>query len=343
MGLNFSDNGEGIVFAFTKDSRIENVITSNNSAGIKCVSCENDSINQATLSDNARGIELSSCQNMRINGSSVINVVLGTGEMGFELSNCSNVTVSGNTVEGYGLALYLDHADGNTFYHNNIINDSQPAYAVNSFADVWDNGFHGNYWSAYNGTDADGNGIGDTQYLVADGQADRYPLAHPYVPDVAVTNVTANQDKAYAGQVVRITATVVNKWYENATFKVSAYADSLLIQVLRVSDLPPYTRSDLTLYWNASSLVPGNYTIRVQADFLPGEMETSDNVNVDLKIQVVALNVDFDGDGNVCVLDLRKAAMCYGYAGSCLYDVNFDNIVNKDDLELIVVNFGNVQ
>jgi hypothetical protein len=32
--------------------------------------------------------------------------------------------------------------------------------------------------------------------------------------------------------------------------------------------------------------------------------------------------------------------MCYGYAGSCLYDVNF--IVNKTDLELLVMRFGKV-
>ena len=41
---------------------------------------------------------------------------------------------------------------------------------------TWDDGKEGNYWSDYNGTDGDNDGIGDTPYVVDVLNQDRYPL-----------------------------------------------------------------------------------------------------------------------------------------------------------------------
>ncbi|MDH5449556.1 MAG: hypothetical protein OEX77_01465 [Candidatus Bathyarchaeota archaeon] len=58
---------------------------------------------------------------------------------------------------------------------------------------IWDNGYPsgGNYWTHYTGIDlssgpyqneTDGDGIGDTSYLIDDNNQDKYPLMTPITP-----------------------------------------------------------------------------------------------------------------------------------------------------------------
>jgi parallel beta-helix repeat protein len=49
-------------------------------------------------------------------------------------------------------------------------------YPENEEPHKWDDGKQGNYWSDYNGTDADGDGVGDTPYVIDEMNIDRYPL-----------------------------------------------------------------------------------------------------------------------------------------------------------------------
>jgi nitrous oxidase accessory protein NosD len=88
--------------------------------------------------------------------------------------------------DGYGVALggYHCMAENNIFYRNTFVNNSKGVgynwdlYGARNF---WDNGKEGNYWSDYNGTDVNGDGVGDTPYIINENNSDRYPLMQPIV------------------------------------------------------------------------------------------------------------------------------------------------------------------
>jgi hypothetical protein len=70
------------------------------------------------------------------------------------------------------------YAESNVLYGNNFLRENYiPHLSADCF---WDNGSVGNYWVDYNGTDADGDGIGDTPYVLNSGNVDYYPLMCPY-------------------------------------------------------------------------------------------------------------------------------------------------------------------
>jgi parallel beta-helix repeat protein len=73
----------------------------------------------------------------------------------------------------------------NRIFHNNFINGTWNA--VTHFAgqpeNFWDDDYPsgGNYWSDYNGTDANHDGIGDTPYVIDANNTDHYPLMTQYI------------------------------------------------------------------------------------------------------------------------------------------------------------------
>ena len=95
-----------------------------------------------------------------------------------------------------------EDAANNLFYENNFLVNSTPVmiFTNNPGPESWDNGRVGNYWNNYNGTDSNGDGIGDQPYLVTSTYSDtgypsgnlgtdNYPLMAPF--NISSVNVIA--------------------------------------------------------------------------------------------------------------------------------------------------------
>jgi parallel beta-helix repeat protein len=99
--------------------------------------------------------------------------------IGISLYDCSYNLITRNTLINNSEAIFLEYANNNTIYHNNFINNPDPVgFPVPPVTqnDTWDNGVEGNYWSNYNGTDSNQDGIGDTPYVIDGNNTDHYPL-----------------------------------------------------------------------------------------------------------------------------------------------------------------------
>ena len=102
----------------------------------------------------------------------------------FSISS-SNSVYSANVIEHNDCGISILGSNkfvyGNTFYHNSIINNKQQIIfgEAENNANFWGIGSEGNYWSDYNGTDNNSDGIGDTPHIINQKNNDFYPLIAP--------------------------------------------------------------------------------------------------------------------------------------------------------------------
>ena len=189
-GNNITNNDNGIELWDSKYNTISgNNITANGWSGIELTfGSTNNNVTGNNITNNEYGVR---------NGYSVIespsnnisgNNINGNGKRahggGIWLFESSNETVSGNNITNNYYGIYLYGSSNNSVYHNNFIDNTRQVYSSESaYANVWDDSYPsgGNYWSDYNGVDANHDGIGDTAYVINANNADHYPLMVPYI------------------------------------------------------------------------------------------------------------------------------------------------------------------
>ena len=139
--LILTNNSEGVLFAYSKDSRIENVTVSNCTYGIHLHSSSNNTLFYNNVNSNNR---------------------YGIGLM--YLSNGSKIYLNN----------FINNTDNVYSYRStNIWNSTLPlSYSYNGTTYT---SYLGNYWDDYSDTDANGDGIWDNPYSI-DGDKDYYPL-----------------------------------------------------------------------------------------------------------------------------------------------------------------------
>jgi parallel beta-helix repeat protein len=198
IGYNFiTDNfyGIGLWNSSNNNSVYQNKIARNN-FGVSLNTSSNNTISGNSITENLRGFLIKSCSDNNIlcgneitvndfgvllfgssNNSVSGNEIIDNNYDGIQLSSSFNNTFSGNEItanEHYGVR--LDSSCNNRFYHNNLDNTQQLRIDLPSFANFWDDGTEGNYWSDYHGADTDYDGIGESWYEIDENDTDHYPL-----------------------------------------------------------------------------------------------------------------------------------------------------------------------
>jgi parallel beta-helix repeat protein len=160
--ITFSDLGIGLFWS-ANNNVSKNIIMYTSECAVKLEASNENSISGNDITNNDHGI--------------------------FLIDSSNDNTVSGNNITNNGEGVRLDLSFNNKFHHNNLIHNTQQVLVSTSgYPNFWDDGYPsgGNYWSDYTGVDADGDGIGDTPYVIDADNRDRYPLKSSAPPEVQV-------------------------------------------------------------------------------------------------------------------------------------------------------------
>lgn len=162
-----------------------NFITDNVDAGIS-LATNDETVRNNVLTGNRRyGVTLDR-HDFGTNNGTVSNNIIANNDVGISLFNTSGVVIWGNTIENNEKGCQVALSSSNRIFHNNFLNNTVQAITYSPSAPCnWDNGYPsgGNYWSNYNGTDANTDGIGDTPFIIDENNIDRYPLTVQYIPE----------------------------------------------------------------------------------------------------------------------------------------------------------------
>jgi len=137
-------------------------------SGISIFRCDSAVVNNNVLRDNYYGLQLIQSNNSKIFN----NLIINNSYAGIKISDSSNNIFFENIIQNNSVGLWGSKSPLNVVYHNNFLNNTSQLQIFDSPM-IWDDGSEGNYWSDYKGSDADMDGIGDSEYLKA---GDQFPL-----------------------------------------------------------------------------------------------------------------------------------------------------------------------
>jgi parallel beta-helix repeat protein len=170
----------GILLQSSGNTIVDNIVTLN-FEGIYLLNANDNIVRDNILLNNYyTGVGFWTAHNNII----TYNSISGGNDFGMDLWAANANLIMGNTIANVGdHGIYIWYSNSNRIYHNNFINNRFQIYnypITQQFNNTWDNDWsEGNYWSDYNGTDTNGDGIGDTS--VPHQRVDNYPLMNPVI------------------------------------------------------------------------------------------------------------------------------------------------------------------
>lgn len=168
--------------------------------------------------------------------------------------------------------------------------------------------------------------------------------------DVAI-RWAASKTAVGQGYSTTIEANAMDVGSFGEAFNVTAYVNESPIQTRLVS-LESGVATTVSATWNTSGYARGDYTVKVVASPVDGEIDTLDNVLV-LGSVHLGISGDVNADGKVDVKDVYKVALAYGsiqegpnplgrqWNPNC--DINNDGKIDVKDVYIASKHFGETE
>lgn len=339
-----TNNDDGIWVTFSNSNAIsDNIITSNVFFGLYLKASNDTTSNGNTLTENTFGIYMENCEN----GSIYENTIALNYGDGLYMGYSDGNAIFHNAICNNSFGIYLEGSNANSIYENDLLDNISQASAENITINTWDNGSRGNYWSDYNGTDLNHDGIGDTPYIINANNTDRYPLMnHIMFHDIAITNVVASKTVVGQGFALNMDLNVQNQGNFTETFTITLCLNATVIDMRNVTLVAGATQTIIFVWIVPSNFTKGSYTLNATSDTVLCEFDTVDNTYTN-GVVAIAMAGDINADGIVDVFDLVIVAAQFGRPidpplpiTDLRADVNGDGVADIFDLVIIAANFG---
>ena len=191
--------------------------------------------------------------------------------VGIALHYSDNNRVYQNNITRCGYAVII-RSSNNTFYGNNFVENSNQisishqtlfssdiitAYSTNN---TFDSGhiLGGNFWSNYNGTDDDGDGIGDIPYIINEDNQDNYPLMEP----ISLESIPQTPNDS-------------SSLFEERTFQVHDTHAFYYVKIFSNSTISDfyfhYDLMRISFYVNGTSGITGLCNVTIPSEFMSTE------------------------------------------------------------------------
>jgi len=322
QNVTVSDNAEdGIFLSNVTNCKIANVEAKLNSEGIDLKETSDSTIEDSDISYNAPyGVTLDSSNSTVIRRNIISNNHNPYGlAIGISFMTSGNNIVIGNTIKNNDRSIWVwsNYGHSNTFYHNNIINNTQQKPVCVDSYNLWDNGREGNYWSDYIGEDANRDGIGDTPYPINPNNADWYPLMKPW-KEIRTFDVWHKWNKAW---LVKYNITICSD-------HVIACLDFTRI---------PTEKYPRIISFNITAGSPGFCNITIPRTRLDGPFRLS--IDGQEKNFILTQNANYSSIYFTYTIGTYHAEIKGTEPGYMLGDVNGDARIDMIDIVRLILNF----
>jgi parallel beta-helix repeat protein len=218
--LELSNNGQGILLAYTTSSTIGQNVLSNNFNGILLFRSSSNLVSSNIIIDNFRGIQFANASNS--NNISSNNITRNTSGL-FLFESLQNA-ISGNNITDNGTGIGFRGSSSNRIWSNYFVENEEQVYdyylgnsSITPSLNFWSISYQigGNYWSDYAGIDVmsgpnqnqtGSDNIGDTPYLLYGANKDDFPLL-PYGSAPGIF-IDSPESKTYSTKDITLEFTV---------------------------------------------------------------------------------------------------------------------------------------